>query len=133
MPDNDNDCILFHPRVQKLQLFMQTVCSAMNSTETYKQILPEMHKLANSLLFDHACNNVNVKPERAFSALKRLLTTYEQRRPRSTLIIACTLLHAQHQEITDDLNLVQVARNFVDANNERKKIFQSSRLQFCQY
>ena len=31
------------------------------------------------------------------------------------------LLHAQYQEITDDFDLVQVARNFGDANDERKK------------
>ena len=33
------------------------------------------------------------------------------------------LLHAQDREITDDLDLVQVARNFVDANDERKEYF----------
>ena len=55
-------------------------------------------------------------PERPFSAMKRLLTPYEQQRPRNALIIACT----QHQEITDDLDLVQVARNFVDANDKCK-------------
>ena len=31
------------------------------------------------------------------------------------------LLQAQHREITNDLDLVQVARNIVDANDERKK------------
>ena len=35
-------------------------CSAMNSTETYKQMLPETHKLANLLALDHACNNVDL-------------------------------------------------------------------------
>ena len=39
------------------------------------------------------------------------------------------LLHAQDREITDDLDLVQVARNFVDANDERK-IFWTGRLLF---
>ena len=34
------------------------------------------------------------------------------------------LLHAQRQEIKDDLDLVEVARNFVDANDERKKYFE---------
>ena len=33
------------------------------------------------------------------------------------------LLHAQHREITDDLDFVQVARNFTEANDERKKYF----------
>ena len=32
------------------------------------------------------------------------------------------LLRAKHQEITDDLELVQVAENYVDANDERKNI-----------
>ena len=30
-----------------------------------------------------------------------------------------------HKEITDDLDLVQVARNFIDVNDERKKYFGS--------
>ena len=85
-------------------------------------MVPEAHKLANSLVLDHACNNVNLSSERPFPALSRLLTTYEQRRPTSALIIECMRLHAQHQEITDDLDLVQVATNFVDANDERKNI-----------
>ena len=54
MPNNDDDCIGF----------MQTVSSsAMKSTETYmyKKMLPEAHKLANSLVLDHACNNVDLK------------------------------------------------------------------------
>ena len=38
-------------------------------------------------------------------------------------MIACMLLRAQHQEITDDLDLLQVAQNFVDANDERNKYF----------
>ena len=32
------------------------------------------------------------------------------------------LLHAQHQEITDDLDLAQVAEKFVDANDEDRNI-----------
>ena len=96
----------------------------MNSTETYKQILLETHKLADSLVLHHACNNVNLRSVRPFSALKRLLTTYEQRRPRSALIIACMLLHAQHKEITSNLTLFKyIAQNFVDANDERKQHF----------
>ena len=59
----------------------------------------------------------------ASNKCKRFVTTYEQRRPTSALIIACMLLHAQHQEITDDLDLVRVAGNFVDANDKRKRYF----------
>ena len=33
------------------------------------------------------------------------------------------VLHAQHRKVTNDLDLVQVARNFVDVNDERKKYF----------
>ena len=33
----------------------------MKSTETYKQMLPEAHKSAKSLLLDHACNNVDLR------------------------------------------------------------------------
>ena len=33
------------------------------------------------------------------------------------------LLHAQDREFTGDLDLVKVARNFIDANDKRKKYF----------
>ena len=102
-------------------ILQETVCSAMKSTETYKQMLPETNKLANSFALDQAWSNVDLRSERPFSTLQRLLTTYEQRRLTNVLILACMFLHTQHQEITDDRDLVQVARNFVDANNERKR------------
>ena len=50
------------------------------------------------------------------------LTTYEQRRPTSALANAFMLLYAQHGEITDDLDFVRVARNFVDTNDYHKSI-----------
>ena len=44
----------------RLQRFLETVCSAMNSTETYKQMLPKAHSVADSLVLDHACNNIDL-------------------------------------------------------------------------
>ena len=106
----------------------QSICSAMNSTETYKQMLSEVHKLANSLVLDYTCKNVNLRSEKPFSALKRLLTTYmyEQRRTTSTLIIACMLLQTHHQEITDDLELVQVAETSLMPTTNAKDILDQS-------
>ena len=57
---------------------MQTVCSVMNYTDIYKQMLPERHKLANLLVLDHVYKNINLRYERPFTALKHLLITYEQ-------------------------------------------------------
>ena len=54
--------IAYYPNFEyvKLQRYMQRVCRAMNSNDTYKQneILPEVHKLSNSLVLDNAGNDV---------------------------------------------------------------------------
>ena len=41
-------------------------------------------------------------------------------------------VHGQHQEITNDLDLVQVARELVDADDERKNILDQL-ISFYQY
>ena len=99
---------------------MQTVCSAMNSTETYKQMLSEAHKLANLLALHHPCNNVDLRSSPRWNVFFTILLTSNEDKD---WIIASMLLHAHDREITDDLDLVKVARNFVDANDERKSIF----------
>ena len=81
MPNNDDDCMLADPRVCKLQRFMQTVCNVINSTETYKQMLREVHYLANSLGLDHACNNVNLRSSPCSSVFLLLMSNEDRQVP----------------------------------------------------
>ena len=70
--------------------------------------------------------------EGPFSALIRDLTTYEQRRKKSALIIACMLLRAQHQEITDAWCWsCSSSPKLRWCQRQTQKIFWTSRLLFC--
>ena len=80
-----------------------------------------MHKLANSLVIDHAGNNVYLR--RTLLRVETCSYYLGVTKTGKRLITACLLLCAQHQESIDDLELVQVAQNFVDANDEHKKYF----------
>ena len=66
---------------------------------------PEVHKLANSLVVDHACT-------------------------RSALQLHACFYEHNVQKITNDLELVQVAGNLVDANNAS---ILDQPFSFCQY
>ncbi len=63
----------------------------------------------------------NAQSERSFSALRRiksyLRTTMSQQRLNHLII-----LHVHHSE-TANLDLVQVANDFIDGNDHRKKLF----------
>ena len=102
----------------KSQRFMQTVCSAINSNNTNKQMLPEVRKFFPLYL---TVSLTTYTSERSFSALKCPLT-YLQAMMTKKRLNNCLLVHAQHQEIRDNLDLVQVTQNFVNANDEDKNI-----------
>ena len=73
------------PRIRKVTT-VQTVCSAMNSNKTYKQMLPEVQKLLRLYLTVPVTTSTS---ERSFSALKRLLTYLRATMTEKRLIIAC--------------------------------------------
>ena len=58
--------------------------------------------------------------ERAFSALHRLQTYTRSQMTEKTN--NCFLLHA-HKDLTDDLDLVSIAKEFIQATDERIKYF----------
>ncbi len=82
-------------------------------------LIPQVGKLLMLLLVMPA---TNVESERSFSALRRiksyLRTTMSQQRLNHLMI-----LHVHHSE-TDNLDLVQVANDFIDGYDHRKKLFE---------
>ena len=89
-----------------------TVCDAMNTNNLYKQMLPTVHNLIR-LYYTIPVSSTTA--ERAFSALKRILT-----KTRSTMtevrLNNCFLLHT-HKELTNSLNLEDIAKEFI--NNDQ--------------
>ena len=83
-------------------------------------MLPEVHKALRLYRMMPVTTSTTKK---SFFSLKHLLTHLRAKLIEKHLN-NCILLHV-HKEITDDLDLVQVARNFIDFNNEHKKYFGS--------
>ena len=80
-------------------------------------MLPEVHKLLRLYLTVPVTTSTS---ERLLSALKRLLT-YLRATMTEKRLNNC--IHHVLKEITNDLDPVQVVRNFIDVNDEGKKIF----------
>ena len=97
-----------------------TICEAMKANPTYKLILSEVHKLLRLYL---VIPITSATAERTFSVLKRLLnylrSTMTEKRLNNYL-----LLHA-HRDLTDKLNLVDIAKEFISVNTERQRHFGS--------
>ena len=73
---------------------------------------------------DVAANGIlkkNIKDEAEMSSD---LPTSSADQPRNAFVNAC-LYTCMHKRITDDLDLVQVERNFIDVNDKRKEYFGS--------
>ena len=68
---------------------------------------------------DHT--NHTATAERTFSALK-YLHTYLRSTMTAKRLNNCLLLHI-HKELTDDLNLTDIADEFIIKHDERKKYF----------
>ena len=73
----------------------------MNTNNLYKQMLPTVHNL---IRWYYTIPVSSATPERAFSALKRILTETRSTMTEVRLNNNCFLLHT-HKELTDSLNL----------------------------
>ena len=84
----------------------------------YKAMLGEVHKLLRLYLTIPITSSTS---ERAFSTLRRVLTylrsTMTQKRLNN-----CMLLHI-HKDLTDSLNLLDIATTFITAKDERLRYF----------
>ena len=63
----------------------------------------------------------SVTSERSFSALRRVLT-YLHSSITEERLNSCIVLHI-HKHLTDSCDLVEIVKEFVAANNERRKYF----------
>lgn len=95
---------------------IRTICEAMKANPTYKLIFSEVHKLLRLYL---VVPITSATAERTFSVLKRLLT-YLRSTMTEKRLSNCLLLHA-HRDLTDKLNLEDIAKEFVSANTKRQR------------
>ena len=84
-----------------------------------RSVLSEVVKLVELILVMPATNATS---ERSFSALKRV-KTYLRASMKQQRLNNLMLLHA-HKELTDKLDLVACANDFVSANEHRLQVFQ---------
>lgn len=103
------------PEVKKVTS-IQTICDAMNKESIFKEMLPTVHQLLRLYL---SIPVTSATSERAFSALKRVLT-YVHSTMTEVRFNNC-LLHI-HKDLTDTLEIDAVAKEFVN-NDERTKYF----------
>ena len=94
---------------------VRTVCEAMSTNNTYKLMLSEVHKLLRLYLTVPVTSSTS---ERTFSAMKRLLT-YLRSTMTEKRLNNCLLLHV-HKDLTDQLNLFEIANEFISLNPQRK-------------
>ena len=97
---------------------IQTICDAMNTNDTFKEVLPTVHQLLRLYLTVPVSSATS---ERSFSTLKRLLTPFRTSMTEQRLT-NCFLLHV-HKSLTDELDLTTVAKEFIDQTDERRKYF----------
>ena len=105
------------PQVKKVTS-IQTICEAMNTSDVYRSMLPAVHQMLRLYLTFPVTSSTS---ERTFSALRRVLT-YMRASMTEQRLINCMLLHV-HKDMTDSLDLVAVAKEFVIRSDDRKRYF----------
>lgn len=94
------------------------VADVLKNTAGAQQLLDQIWRLTKLLLVVPA---TSATAERSFSALRRVKTylrsTIGQSRLNSVLVLHC------HQDRVDDLNIVEIAQEFVCANDSRSRTF----------
>ena len=96
---------------------IQTICDVLNDQPGVKNLLTEVHKL---LRITYTIPVTTASAERSFSALKRI-KTYLRNSMTQQRLNHCMLLHI-HREQTEQLDLTDIAKEFV-SRNERRKLF----------
>ena len=99
---------------------IRSICDAMTSCKSYQDMLSSVHLLIRLYLTFPISSSTS---ECTFSALKRLLTSVRSRMTEKTLN-NCLLLHI-HKEITDNLDLLIIAKEYISVSDERIKFFGS--------
>ena len=87
---------------------LHTICDAMNTNEIFKEMFSSVHLMLRLILSSPI---TSATAERSFSALKHLYT-YDRSTMREKRLNNCLLLNI-HKDITDSLDLVSIAQEFV--------------------
>ena len=98
---------------------VRTVCEAMKANKN-RELLEEVHKLLRLYITIPITTST---AERSFSTLRRVLT-YMRSTMTEKRLNNCLMLHI-HKDLTDELDINNIASTFVSANNERLKYFGS--------
>ena len=98
---------------------LHTICDAMNTNEIFKEIFSSVHLMR--LILTSPITSATAG--RSFSALKHLYT-YDQSTMTERRLNNCLLLNI-HKDITDSLDLVSIAQEFVSKYDKQKKYFGS--------
>ncbi len=100
----------------RLVTSVDTICSAMNKNNgVLKDMLPSVHKLLRLIPIS------SVTSERTFSTMK-IINTYLRSSMTEKRLNNCLLLNA-HKELTENLDLILIAEEFVEKLDERKRYF----------
>ena len=94
---------------------VRTLCEILNSICSSKTIFSQVHELVKALLTVPVTTGT---AERIFYALR--LKTFLRSSMLQAVLNYVMLLHV-HKEKTDELDLLQIANNFVSINDRRKK------------
>ena len=108
-----------HPEVKEVTS-NQTVCTAMATATTHRQMFGEIHEL---LCLSPTIPITSATLERYFLALKRLLI-YLRSAMTEQRLNNCSLVHT-HMDSVDDLPLLPLAMDFASANDEHSQYFSS--------
>ena len=103
--------------IQRVTSF-RTLCDVMNTVTVRRSMFNQINKLLRIVLTIPVTTST---AERSFSTLRRLntylLSTMSQTRPNHLMI-----LHI-HKDRTDELNICDIAKEFIQVNNRRVKFF----------
>ena len=99
---------------------VRSICDAL-AKHANRNLLSEVHKLLRLYLTIPITSCTSER--RSFSALRRLFTYLKSTMTKKRLN-NCILLHV-HKELTDSINVTDVAVKFTNANDERTRYFGS--------
>ena len=104
------------PSVRKVTI-VRTICDAINAQTVYKSMLSEVQ---NQMRLYLTVPITTATSEHTFSALRHVLP-YLRSTMTEKWLNNCLLLYV-HKELTDNLDLVKVGKDFIN-NKERRKHF----------
>ena len=107
----------FDPQIKRVTS-VETICQAMASNSVYQTMLPSVHLLLRLYM---TLPISSATSERTFSAMKHLMT-YLRSTMREKRLNHCLLLHV-HKSLTDGLDLISAAKEFISHYDERLKYY----------